>query len=159
MTSPFDPAQFLDMQVNEANDTERFLVPAKEYLAVVGSKEGVDVKIRNWNKRDDPSTAGVAADILWEIQDEEVKKAAGRDIVKVKQGLMLDVTDNGGLDMGKGKNVDLGLLRTAVDLNQKGTAFSFRALHGRMARVVVSHRVDKDDPEKVYAEIRKVAHA
>lgn len=157
MTSSFDPATFLQQTYTEANDTERFLVPAGEYLAVIGSGEK-DVVCRPWQKKDDPSVAGMGLDVLWEIQDDSVKQLAGRDTVKVKQGLMLDTNDTG-LDFGKGKNVDLGLLRQAVDMNRPGQAFSFEGLKGRMAKVVVAHRADKNDSEKVYAEVKRVAKA
>jgi hypothetical protein len=145
----FNPDQFLDMQVTEANSTEAIPVPVGEYTAVIG-----EVKCRPWQKRDDPSVAGLALDLSWDIDDSAVKELLGRDKVKCKQGIMLDLTESGGLDMGKGKNVGLGRLRDAVDLNRAGEPFAFSMLVGRIAKVKVEHRVNGD---QIFAEIKAVA--
>ena len=70
---------------------------------------------------------------------------------------MLDITETGSLDMGKGRNVELNRLRAAVDLNVSG--FSFHQLDGRMARVTVKQDQDKNDPQKFYARVKAVGHA
>jgi len=145
----FNPDQFLDMQVTEANSTESIPVPVGEYTAVIG-----EVKCRPWQKKDDPSVAGLALDLSWDIDDSAVKELLGRDKVKCKQGIMLDLTEAGGLDMGKGKNVGLGRLRDACDLNRAGEPFAFSMLVGRIAKVKVEHRVNGD---QIFAEIKAVA--
>jgi hypothetical protein len=76
--------------------------------------------------------------------------------VKVPQDVMLDLTDSGQLDMAKGRNVRLGRLREALDLNAPGRPFSFAMIQGRMAKVKVGHRVDGED---IYAEVRANARA
>ena len=145
----FNPDQFLDMQVTESNSTEAIPVPVGEYTAVIG-----EVKCRPWQKKDDPSVAGLALDITWELDDEAVKELLGRSKVTVKQGAMLDLTDSGGLDMGKGRNVTLGRLRDAVNLNQAGQPFAFSMLVGRIAKVKVDHRINGD---QIFAEVKAVA--
>jgi hypothetical protein len=145
----FNPDQFLDMQVTESNDTVVVPVPVGEYTAVVG-----EVKCRQWQKKDDPTVAGLALDIVWEIDDQNVKALLGRDKVTVKQGIMLDLTESGGLDMGKGKNISLGRLREATGLNSPGQPFSFSMLAGRVAKVSVSHRIDGD---KIFTDVKGVA--
>lgn len=145
----FSPEQFLDMQVTESNDTKVIPVPVGEYVAVVE-----EVKVRNWQNKQDPSKAGMALDVFWAIDDQAVKEFLGRDKVTVKQGVMLDLTDSGGLDMGKGKNVGLGRLREATNLNTPGQPFSFSMFPGRVAKVKVEHRVDG---ETIYAEVKQVA--
>ena len=145
----FSPEQFLDMQVTESNDTKIVPVPTGEYLAVVS-----EVKIRPWQSKSDPSKAGVALDLQWELDDAGVKTLLGRDKVTVKQGVMLDLTDAGGMDMGKGRNIGLGRLREACGLNTPGQPFSVTMLTGRMAKVKVEHRVDG---ENLYAEVKGVA--
>ena len=147
--SMFSPEQFLDMQVNEANDTKVIPVPPGEYIAVVK-----EVKIRPWQSKADPSKAGIALDLQWTLDDAGVKTLLGRDEVSVKQGIMLDLSEAGGLDMGKGRNVPLGRLREACGLNSPGQPFSVTMLTGRMARVKVEHRVDG---ENIYAEVKQVA--
>lgn len=150
--SMFSPEQFLDMQTIEANDTVVAPVPVGEYIAVVK-----DVKMRPWQSKSDPSKAGMALDVQWTIDDQSVKAALGRDEVNVKQGVMLDIREDGqGLDMGKGRNIGLGRLREATNLNAKGQPFAVTMLVGRMAKVKVDHRVDG---ENVYAEVKQVARA
>ena len=144
----FSPEQFLDMQTTEANDTKLVPVPVGEYVAVID-----EVKARSWKKKDDPSIGGLALDIVWSIDDEGVKTLLGRDKVTVKQGIMLDLTETGGLDMGKGKNVNLGKLREAVGLNVPGQPFAASMLDGRLAKIRVEHRVDGDT---IYSDVKAV---
>lgn len=144
----FDPSQFLEQQTSEANDTKLVPVPVGEYMAIV---EKIDA--RQWRKKDDPSVSGIALDLTWELDDAAVKELLGRDKVTVKQGLMLDLTETGGLDMGKGKNVNLGKLREATSLNEPGRPFAPSMFIGRMAKVRVEHRIDGDN---IYAEVKAV---
>lgn len=148
----FDPNTFLEMSVTDSNDTVSVPVPVGEYLAIA---EKVDV--RPWQSKSDPSKAGMALDIQWSVDDANVKQLLGRDKVTVKQGIMLDVTDSGGLDMGKGKNISLGRLREAINKNQPGQPFSFKMVEGQMARIAVKHRSDPQDSSKIYAEVAAVA--
>ena len=145
----FNPDQFLDMQIEGQNDTKIIPVPAGEYTAMIE-----EVKVRQWQGKADPSKSGLTLDLQWSIDDASVKELLGRDKVTVKQGIMLDLTDAGGLDMGKGRNVGLGRLREALDLNQPGRPFSFTMLTGRVARVSVSHRIADDN---IFAEVKQVA--
>lgn len=149
----FDVQSFLDASTTEANSTVSTPVPEGEFTAIVDK-----VDARTWTSKKDPSKSGVTLDITWLIDDQSVKEALGRDKVSVRQGIMLDLNEAGsGLDMGKGKNVQLGKLRQATGLNNPGQAFAFSMLTGRMAKVVVKQRVDEDDPEKIYSEVKAVA--
>lgn len=148
----FDPTQFLDMQITEANDTVARPVPVGEYTAIITAYE-----LRSWAAKDDPSKTGLALDLKWEIDSPELVAELGRKPT-VKQGIMLDMSpDQTGLDMGKGRNVGLGRLREAVGKNRPGQPFSFSMLPGNAARIVVSHRVDKNNSENVYSEVKSVA--
>jgi hypothetical protein len=150
--SMFDPNAFLEMTVDQENSTVATPTPVGEYLAVCDK-----VELREWKKKDDPSVAGLALDVLWSIDDANVKALLERDKVTVKQGIMLDITESGGLDMGKGKNVGLGKLREALNLNVKGQPFGFKMLEGRMAKVRVEHRLDPKNPDAIFAEVKAVA--
>jgi len=145
----FSPEQFLDMQVTESNDTKTIPVPVGEYTAVAE-----EVKCRQWQSKKDPSMSGLTLDIKWSIDDPAVKELLGRDKVTVNQGIMLDLTDSGGLDMGKGRNIGLGRLREAIGCNTPGQPFSFMMVSGRVAKISVSHRIDG---ENIYAEVKGVA--
>ena len=106
----FDPNAFLDMQLTDANDTKSIPVPVGEFVAVAEK-----VECRAWQGKADPSKSGLTLDITWNIDDASVKEALGREKVTVRQGIMLDITDAGGLDMGKGRNIGLGKLREGLD--------------------------------------------
>lgn len=145
----FSPEQLMQLEVNEANSTKSEPVPIGEYLAIIK-----EVKPRQWTKKDDPSVSGMALDIVWDIDDANVKAVLDRDTVTAKQGLMLDLTAAGGIDTGKGKNVGLGRLREAVGLNEPGRSFSFSQLVGRPAKIKIKHRLDG---ENIYSEVDAVA--
>lgn len=144
----FSPEQFLDMQVEGAMDTKVVPVPVGEYVSVCS-----DVKARTWTSKKDSSKSGVTLDITWEVDDQNVKALLGREKVTVRQGVMLDLTESGGLDLGKGKNVGLGRLREAVGLNSPGQPFSVTMIVGRAAKVNVTHRVEGED---IFAEVKGV---
>lgn len=148
----FDPATFLDINVNEANDTVSTPVPEGEYNAIAG-----EPKVRQWTSKDG-TKSGLALDIPWTIDSgyPEIKAATGRDVNIVTQGLMLDLNESGNLDTGKGRNVGLGKLREAAGLNTPGKPFNFRMLTGRMAKISIKHRMVED---QVFADVKGVAPA
>lgn len=148
----FDPNAFLEQVITEVGSTEATPIPAGEYLAFIDKKE-----VTTWQKKDDPTVSGVKLKVTWTLEDQAVRDLLGRDKVTVAQDIMLDITDTGSLDMGKGRNVELNRLRAAVDLNVSG--FSFNQLDGRMARVTVKQDQDKNDPQKFYARVKAVGHA
>ena len=148
----FDPNAFLEQVIAEVGSTEATPIPAGEYLAFIDKKE-----LTTWQKKDDPSVSGLKLKITWTLEDQAVRDLLGRDKVTVAQDIMLDITDTGSLDMGKGRNVELNRLRAAVDLNVSG--FSFHQLDGRMARVTVKQDQDRNDPSKFYARVKAVGHA
>lgn len=146
----FDPATFLNATYDEALDTKVVPCPVGEYL---GLAEKVEVK--QWASKDG-SSSGLKLVILWDIQDENVKQLLGRDTVRVPQDQMLDLTETGALDMGKGKNVGLGRIREALGLNTPGEPFAFSMIQGRLAKVKVSHRASGED---LFNEIKAIAKA
>lgn len=143
----FDPDQFLNTSITGANSTKVIPVPMGDYQGVIEK-----ILPRQWQSKDGTQT-GISLDVFWLIEDQDVKTFLGRDTVVCKQGIMLDTTPQGGLDMSPGKNVGLGRLREACNLNTDA-AFSFHSLPGQMARVTVKHRIDGED---TFAEIKAVA--
>lgn len=146
----FDPQSFLDASITDAMDTKIIPCPQGEFLAVIEK-----IAPRQWTSGDG-TKAGIALDVTWMIDDQGVKDFLGRDTVTVKQQVFLDITDDGKLETGTGKNVGLGRLRDALGLNEPGKAFSFNMLPGQMAKVVVGHRNGKT-AEDIFADITKVA--
>lgn len=146
----FDPASFLDLEVNGQNDTKLVPVPVGQYMAEIVKVEPRSITVEGEDR--------LIIALTWHIKGEEAAKAVGMDKPTVRQDLWIDRTEAGGLDMGKGKNVQLGKVREAVGLNNPGAPFSFRMLQGRGANVYVSHRPDKKTGD-IFAEIKKVVAA
>lgn len=146
--STFDPTLFMDSTTEDSMSTSSQPCPEGEFPATVK-----EVKVSSWQSKKDPTLAGIKADVFWSIDDQNVLAALERKEVIVKQGIMLDTTEQGGLDTGKGKNVTLGRLREALNLNQPGRPFSLNQLAGRAAKVAVKHRVDGD---QIYADVKAV---
>lgn len=151
----FDVESFLNQTVDGSNDTKVVAVPTscngKDLFLMLADK----VELRQWQGKNDPSKSGLALDIQWTIEDEDVKAHCGREKVFVKQGLMLDMTESGQLDMGKGKNTGLGKLREALGINTPGQPFSFTMITGRMAKNGIKHRENPNDPESPFAEVSR----
>lgn len=144
--SMFDPDSLLNTTFNDANATSYEPCPEGEYPAVIDS-----IKPRTFKTRD--GEQGACLDIFWNPQvPADVQQALGRD-PKVKQTLFLDFTQSGNLDMGKGKNIQLGRLREAVGQNKPGAPWNFGMLQGAMATVKVSHRLHEGN---IYDEIKEV---
>lgn len=147
MATSFNPDEFLNTQYDEALDTKVTPCPVGEFP---GLAEKVDIK--PWAARDG-SSSGLKLVVIWDIQDEGAKQVAMRDPLRVKQEQMLDLTETGQLDMGKGKNVGLGRIREALGLNTPGEPFAFSMIQGRMANCKVSHRVSGED---IFDEIKAI---
>lgn len=144
----FDPQAFLDSSVSGANDTKVIPVPVGEYMGIIEK-----VLPRQWQSKDG-SSSGIAIDIFWLVEDANVKSYLGRETVTCKQGIMLDTTASGSLDMSKGKNIGLGRLREAVGANDPSSNFSFSMLPGLSAKISVTHRISGED---TFAEVKGVA--
>ena len=149
----FDPDTFLSTTVTEANSTTVVPVPEGEYVAIIGKP-----KIRQFSGTKDPGALYTSLDLPCEIDlagmYPAVAEQLGRDKATVRYSSMLDLTDSGGLDMGKGRNVGLGRAREAAGLNTPGQPFSFAMFEGRAVKVMVKHRVDGD---RIYDEVKAMA--
>lgn len=152
--SMFNPDTFLATSYTEANSTTLTPVPEGEYVAILGKP-----KARQFSGTKDPGAMYTSLDINCEIdlagQYPSIAQQIGRDKANVRFSCMLDMTEDGtGLDMGKGKNVGLGRLREAADLNVPGAPFSFAMFEGRPVKVSVKHRVVDD---RIFDEVKAVA--
>lgn len=144
----FNPQEFIDATITGANDTKVIPVPLGEYMGIIEK-----VSPRQWQSKDG-TQSGIALDVIWLVEDSNVKQLLGRETVTVKQGIMLDLTAQGGLDLGTGKNIGLGRLREAVNKNDPSQPFSFSQLPGLSAKISVTHRTQGED---TYAEVKAVA--
>ena len=81
----------------------------------------------------------------WTCQAQEVLDALDRERVTVTQSVLLDLTDDGtGLDMGKGKNITLGQIRTALGQNVAGADWSPAMIEGQPAVLKIRAGVYED---------------
>ena len=146
----FNEHDFLATTTTEASSTSFAVAPPGEYSAIIDT----ELKVRQFEGKKDPSKTYTSLDLVWLIDDPAVCSVTNRTPTKVRQSIMLDLSETGGLAVGKGVNVNLGRLREAVNLNVPGRPFSFEMLAGRMAKVHVENRVDGD---KIYDEVKSVA--
>lgn len=147
----FDPNAFMNQVSSEANDTRITPCPVGEYIGVLGEPKLAEITSQKTGETYLQLTIPVT------IDDEEAKKATGRDTLTVRWQSFLERTAEGALDFGKGKNVKLGRLREATGLNKPGEPFSIPRFQGKMLKVSVTHRPSPNDAETIYDEIGKVA--
>lgn len=152
----FDANNFMSAVYEEANDTKRVPCPAGEFQASI---DKVEPKTGTIGKGERMGQSWAALSISYSIQDPAVLALLGRDKVIVQDMVMLDLTPQGGLDMGPGKNIGLGRVREACNLNQKGQPFSPMMLTGRFVKVAVKHVPGYKDPASLEAEISGVVKA
>lgn len=141
----FDEDAFMSNTSEGEMDTEFVPVPVGEYQAVIkkiGTRSGSSEK-GDW----------AVLDVTWGIDDASVTEVTGMDSPSVRQSIFLDVSDSGGLDLGKGKNINLGRLRQALGQNS-GAAWSPSMLEGQVATVLVDHRLYEG---RTFADVKSVS--
>lgn len=153
----FNPEQFLNTAYSEANSTELVPVPEGEYIAVSGGIGPDSFKKFKIGKGERAGQDMYRLDVEWTINDDsgQLKELLGRE-AKVRQGIMLDMSKDGTLDFGKGRNVSLGRLRAALGQNLGGKPWSFSSVGGQVAKIKVKHRIDGD---RTYVEVADVTAA
>lgn len=142
----FDVTKFLNVQVTEPMDTQLIPIPEGEYRAIIK-----DVKPRM--AKDSP-----ILDIVWRIDDPEgkVKAVTGLDENAARQSVFLDLLSNGGFDLAKGKNVQLGKVRDAVGQNVPGQPWAPGNLKGAVASIKIGHRMADDGSGNIYTDVKAV---
>jgi hypothetical protein len=146
--STFNPEAFMSASIQGANDTQSMQVPEGDFQGMISKVEPRVVGQENPR----PIIA-----ITWKVDDEGVRQLTGRAEPTVRQTIWLDVTESGGLDMGKGKNAQLGKLRDALGQNDAGKPWNPGMLQGGVARIKVKHSLDKRDGVTINAEVSGVS--
>lgn len=138
----FDPNAYLDLPIDEAFE-RRPLVPVSDYVATI-----TDLAARQWTSKDKIDSqgrpkSGIAYDVSLELDIPlEVKEKVGLKpdfTLKLKDSIMVDLNDNGGLDTAAGANRQLRNYREALDMNKAGVTFRPREMVGRRLLVKVKH--------------------
>ena len=147
----FDVSELSEANVSSANSTNIIPCPEGEFPAIIKKFD-----IRAWSKED---RSGVMLDVHLDIDDANAREVTQRDEVIVRHSCSLDVIKgpNGKpmIDERPGTNIDLGRLRTAVGMNIQGQDFNLNMLIGQPVKVLVTHRQNPDNPEEVYAEVKR----
>jgi hypothetical protein len=144
--STFDPNTFIDQQVDQSSETKTTPVPEADYPAVVKQVKGNAL----------PKGQAIL-EVHWLIDDEQMAKQLNRDELVVRQTIFLDIAENGALEFGTNKNVQLGKVREALGQNKPGQVWAPRMLEGRgPAMIKVTHRVDPNDPSIKYDGVSRV---
>ncbi len=152
--SIFDANAFLDATITDVQVKRPPLPAGSEFIATVGAP-----KIVPWQKRDDPSSTGIKANVPMLI-DTSTGIANGSlpqdypTAVTITYGIMLDVTAAGSIDLAPGRNTKLRQFREALGMNAPGSPFNWRAIEGRQVRVKISHRPFENE---LYDDIAAVA--
>lgn len=97
----------------------------------------------------------VNLEVHWIVDDEEQRQKTQREKIIVRQSVFLDLTPTGGLDMGKGKNVQLGRLREALGQNSPTKSWRFGDIVGGMVKGMVVQRLLDDGT--IVNDVKKVA--
>ena len=143
--STFNPDSFLNTSVSEPSSTTFTPVPEGDYTASVK-----EIKPRSTD------SGKAILDVTWAIDDAAVADITGMKNPSVRQSIFLDITDAGGLDMGKGKNISLGRLRDALGQNTPGQSWQPGMLVGGVAKVTVKHRMYED---QIFTDVKGVVKA
>lgn len=155
---PFDPDVFMNQTVDQPMDTTVQQCPEGEFRAMIDDFDSS--AFRSFEGKEGSKNPGKSYTVFeppFVIQDAAVQAELQRDKVVVRHvGMFLDFGQDGNLDYSKGKNVDLGRLRDAVEQNKPG-AWSPKQLKGAgpvMVRVI--HQEDPKNKERKYARVSRV---
>lgn len=149
----FDVEQFMNSTVEGVLDTKLIPHPVGEFTGQIGP-DPKDVAIATGTGKDGRPWARLTVMISTLDPSGELEKTMGRKPT-ARLETLLDLTDSGALDFGKGRNIRLGQLREAVGQNRAG-AWTFRNLHNQTLKYVVTQEPDKQDSSIIYARVGKV---
>ena len=144
--STFDPDLFQNISQEAEFSTEYVPIPENEYTGMI-----MKVEARQFTDGESGKVSTVMG-ITWRLSAEGVDDADGK---LVDQGVFLELNEADQLETGKGKNVPLGRLLEAINLN--GKPWSPSGLVGNIATVNVEQYPGKDKHEgRIFNRVKKV---
>lgn len=149
MSNAFDPASFLNTEINANFETSFTPIPEGEFQAQVLDVTPKVVPTKNGDR--------VIASLKWGILDQGVADLMKIDSPSVKQDLWIDMEDNGALSTGTNKNIQLGHIREVFKQNDPSRPWSFAMLAGGVGTVRIKHTLD--DKQNIRAEVAAVTAA
>jgi len=145
--SSFNPDTFLDATLTDPTE-KRPPLPVGDYTAILGA-----VTARQWQGKADPTKSGIAWDIPVTIDvpaEVQAELKMDQSTLNLKDSIMIDLTANGTIDNGPGKNRRLRAYREATDMNKPGDVFSARKMEGKIVKVKITHDLWEGQPiEKI----------
>lgn len=153
MNANFDPQAFIDLPIEEAL-TKRPPIPVGSYTAIVKS-----VTARPWQGKQDPTKSGMAYDLILTVEiPQAVREQLGLELetLDLRDGIMLDLNEGGGIDTGLGKNRQLRNYREALDMNKPGVTFRASQMVGQPLLVKVTHEIYQDAPVERISGVAKI---
>ncbi len=145
--STFDPDLFQNISQEAEFSTEYVPIPEGEYPGTI-----MKVEARQFTDTDTGKVSTVMG-ITWKVSADGAEDADGK---LVDQGVFLELDEAGQLEKGKGKNVPLGRLLEAINLN--GKPWSPASLVGNIATINVEQYPGKDKHEgRIFNRVKKVA--
>lgn len=154
--SGFNVEAFAGGSFEGEGDTRRLQLEEKDYRATVEGPFGDEKATRIFTS----DKGAVALVVQWRLDDPEQQAKLNLDRMPMKrQTVWLDLTPNGGLDMGPYKNSELNRLREVFDLNKPGVQWKFSDFIGRTAVVKLKNSKNPEDPNNPYQNITAVSKA
>lgn len=144
----FNPNAFMQSQFNGKLDTVIPALPEDDYRAIIDDVEMRDIEDKKGETR-------YILRLRWKIVDDAKLAQLNKSAASVNQDLWLDINAQGGLDEGEGKNVGLGRVLEALNLN--GQQWSPGMLKGMGPCILrIKQRPDSKNPENVYNDVSRV---
>ena len=155
-TQEFDVNAFMNETFDAGQlDTQIIPVPEGEHMAQIGTDEK-DVNVRTGVSQKN-NRAWMMLELNCYLTDPNLAAQLKRENPRVRYSFMLDLNNDGKLDLGPQRNVNLGKLRDAVGQNKPG-AWSFAMLRGQPIKVKVKQK-KSEDGESTYSEVVGVTRA
>ena len=149
--SAFDPSSLLDTEYTDDLNTRLTPIPEGEFYARI-KPDGIIVR-EIINKQNEKRHV---ADVIFEIDDEEVKRQTQLTTPQVRCSIFLDLKPGTSQLLTKednaNANVRLGRLKEACGI-KPGKKWSLRHLEGLGCYVKVKQRADPEDIETVYSDV------
>ncbi len=120
--STFDADAFMQTQIEGSNSTQFLPIPDGDYMGIVEKVQAREIKTERG--------PGYVLDVTWSLLDDDLLQSMDREKLTCRQGIFLDMREDGSLNMSEGQNVALGQLREAVGQNNPKKAWSFSNLEG-----------------------------
>lgn len=143
----FDPNKFMQSNFNGKLDTVIPTLPEDDYRVIVDGVEHRTATV-------DGETRHILR-VRWKLVDANQLIAIDRKAASVNHDLWLDLTPDGGLDEGEGKNIGLGQMLEALGLN--GQPWSPGSLVGQGPVIArIAPRENKKKPGEYFNDVRRL---